>query len=180
MHHRPLLTPFVLAWPVLALSCLLTAPSDEELVGSCEDDRKNGGETDVDCGGPCAPCGTNRTCKEHEDCATGVCLVGVCERPSCSDGVQNGSETDVDCGGLDEGCNYCANGRRCLVDDDCDSLICTNDVCDDGCSDGILNGSEADIDCGEFCPLQCGPGQACYDDLDCASRLCDVEEGRCQ
>ena len=43
---------------------------------TCDDGIQNGGETGVDCGGPC---------------------VAVC--PSCNDGIQNGAETGVDCGG---------------------------------------------------------------------------------
>jgi hypothetical protein len=43
--------------------------------GSCFDGLKNQGETEVDCGGSCAPC------------------------PSCSDGIQNQGEIAVDCGG---------------------------------------------------------------------------------
>ncbi|NNC83133.1 MAG: hypothetical protein HKN79_06115 [Flavobacteriales bacterium] len=42
---------------------------------SCEDGVLSGGETDVDCGGPCPPCET------------------------CDDGILNQGETLVDCGG---------------------------------------------------------------------------------
>jgi hypothetical protein len=42
---------------------------------------------------------------------------GTCRQ----DGVQNGHETDIDCGG---GCGPCANGRVCVVNDDCASGQC--------------------------------------------------------
>ena len=45
---------------------------------TCTDGIQNGGETGVDCGGPCPACTTG---------------------PTCSDGIQNGDETGIDCGG---------------------------------------------------------------------------------
>ena len=33
------------------------------------------------------------------DCASGICLDGVCQLPTCVDGMKNGAEGDVDCGG---------------------------------------------------------------------------------
>lgn len=54
-------------------------PALEEIQGfveqSCVDGIMTGGETGVDCGGPCPPCA------------------------SCSDGVLNQGETLIDCGG---------------------------------------------------------------------------------
>lgn len=46
---------------------------------SCLDGRKNGPETDIDCGGTCAPCGLARACKVDTDCAATLgCYGGVC------------------------------------------------------------------------------------------------------
>jgi hypothetical protein len=71
---------------------------------TCMDHVKNGGETDVDCGGPCAyKCPTSRHCIVPSDCASQVCVGGKCQDPTCSDGVQNGDETGVDCGSNDGG-----------------------------------------------------------------------------
>jgi hypothetical protein len=74
-------------------------------------------------------CGTNSTCKQGSDCASGVCdgKDKVCNAASCRDGVANGDETDTDCGG--EFCFKCANGKKCKVADDCASGICTALVC---------------------------------------------------
>jgi hypothetical protein len=58
------------------VSLLASAACGTPAEPTCEDGIQNGGETGVDCGGPCA---------------------NVC--PSCTDGVQNGTETGVDCGG---------------------------------------------------------------------------------
>jgi hypothetical protein len=53
--------------------------------GDCFDLIKNGGETDVDCGGPCLdlddfkPCGGGKACAEDLDCAEGhFCAANVC------------------------------------------------------------------------------------------------------
>lgn len=179
MLRRPYLLLCLSAWPLLAVSCLLTAPSDDEIVSSCDDDQKNGGETDADCGGPCGKCGTGRTCESAADCASGVCAGDVCEAPSCNDGVQNGNEPDIDCG-ADPDCAFCADGRHCNIDDDCESYACVDEVCvQPSCNDGILNGDESDLDCGAACPTKCAQGQDCFDGTDCASGMCDVNTAVC-
>src|SRR5262245_30422229 len=67
--------------------------------GTCTDGIRNGGESDVDCGGGvCGACSTGKACGVPADCLSGVCA-GTCKAPSCSDGVRNGDETGVDCGG---------------------------------------------------------------------------------
>jgi hypothetical protein len=97
--------------------------------------------------------------------------------PTCGDNVSNGDETDVDCGG--QLCTSCNAGKRCLVDKDCRSLVCTAGACAAAsCSDGILNGSESDIDCGgPDCP-HCTDGHYCAGGNDCWSRVCNG--GTCQ
>ena len=49
---------------------------------TCFDGIQNGGETGIDCGGPCEPCLT----------------------PNCFDGIKNQNETGIDCGGPCEPC----------------------------------------------------------------------------
>jgi len=180
MQRRPFLTVFLTAWSLLAVSCLLTAPADEELVGACDDDKKNGGETAADCGGPCAPCGTGRTCASAADCSSGVCASGVCETPSCSDGVKNGAESDVDCGETEQCPQYCLAGQHCNTDLDCESESCVDNVCGDSCGDGIWNGAEADTDCGIACPTKCATGLNCNENQDCQSGVCDMRTFFCQ
>ena len=47
--------------------------------GRCGDGSRNGGETDVDCGGSsCGPCVTGRRCAVAADCVTGTCSSGIC------------------------------------------------------------------------------------------------------
>lgn len=96
------------------------APSE----GDCADNKKNGAETDTDCGGSeCDPCAEGDTCLASSDCAEGYCNNSfTCQTPACDDGEQNGTETDKDCGGDCD--TTCANGKSCVEDDDCMSASC--------------------------------------------------------
>lgn len=101
---------------------------------SCMDGKKDGSETDVDCGGPCPACGTGLHCLDAHDCAsldcTGVTgdaalpstMPGTCKAASCTDMIQNEGETDVDCGGMN--CMPCAAGKKCKANTDCTSDGC--------------------------------------------------------
>lgn len=56
-----------------------TATFDIQLNGpSCDDGIANGGETDVDCGGPCSPCADGLACDDHWDCQDYTCESAVC------------------------------------------------------------------------------------------------------
>jgi hypothetical protein len=76
-------------------ACTNVAPCEH-----CEDGVKNGGETDVDCGGPdCPRCGTGKACQNRDDCATAHCVNNVCK--ACASNPECGSSGgDVcNCGG---------------------------------------------------------------------------------
>lgn len=93
---------------------------------TCADGAKNGGESDVDCGGGlggCPPCGDGKKCTGAADCASGVCAGASCQPPSCTDGVKNGKETAVDCGG--GACPKCPVCLQCKENADCDTTICS-------------------------------------------------------
>jgi predicted alpha/beta superfamily hydrolase/GH25 family lysozyme M1 (1,4-beta-N-acetylmuramidase) len=99
---------------------------------SCVDGVKNGTETDVDCGGgSCPGCYLGQSCNTGSDCASGLCSGNVCVSAtgnnSCEDGVKNGSETDVDCGG--GACPPCSLGKSCLSGSDCESGVCSGNIC---------------------------------------------------
>lgn len=108
---------------------------------SCADGQQNGGESDIDCGGPdCDQCADGKQCVAGEDCVSGRCDAGVCT--SCTDSIKNGEETDVDCGG--SGCDRC-NGEPCDTDGECLSThcfdtVCCNQECDNTCSSCNLSG----------------------------------------
>ena len=93
--------------------------------------------------------------------------------PTCVDGLKNGSETDVDCGGA--ACGACADARSCSTGPDCQSGVCTNNVCAaPTCLDGVANADELDVDCGGHCgDGTCDFGQTCNaTDAACASGSC--------
>ena len=104
---------------------------------TCVDGKKNGLETDLDCGGgTCGGCATGKGCVANNDCNSGVCSstvsskngTGTCAAPTCTDSVFNGNETDVDCGGATctatcgttpATCFQCVDGQACQVNLDC-------------------------------------------------------------
>jgi hypothetical protein len=58
---------------------------------TCSDDTRNGDETDVDCGGSCAPCALGQSCAIDADCAaTAVCDPQACRAArSCAELLQH-------------------------------------------------------------------------------------------
>ena len=104
-----------------------SVPPDAPLDPSCTNNAKDPGESDVDCGGKCAKCATDKLCGAATDCQSGVCGPnGRCSAPTCTDTVQNGTETDVDCGG---GCPACLYGLGCSVTADCVGGRCLDKKC---------------------------------------------------
>jgi hypothetical protein len=148
------------------------SPNDDE--PSCEDKKRNGDETGVDCG--ILACGTacsvGQGCSTKADCSGGQCTDSICQAETCADQLQNGSESDQDCGG-DGGCPRCAVGQLCHTLDDCDGGACTSGQCQAAsCKDRLLNGDETDIDCGGLdCPT-CDEGQSCKLSSDCDNVAC--------
>jgi formylglycine-generating enzyme required for sulfatase activity len=140
---------------------------------TCMNGVKDSNETDVDCGGSCAPCADGRACAAPADCVDGVCN-GTCQAPSCTDAIQNGAETGLDCGGACP--TKCADGGGCKVGADCASGACSPmNVCTPpSCTDGVKNGTETGLDCGGSCATKCAPGQGCASDADCAAVRCDA------
>ena len=145
---------------------------------TCDDGMVNGDETDVDCGGRCAPCAVDDGCEVDADCRTHRCAEGGrCAEPTCDDGSRNGEETDVDCGGPT--CEPCDDGERCEEDGDClaDRRCASGEgdapgVCRPiACDNGVRDGSETAVDCGGSCD-RCGIGASCEVDSDCESERC--------
>jgi hypothetical protein len=92
------------------------------------------------------------------------------DAPDCHDGQATADETDDDCGG--RSCEPCPAGKKCVTGTDCQSAICTNQVCQPPtCTDLALNGSETDLNCGGSCP-RCSQGRHCSTDADCDSSSC--------
>ena len=97
----------------------------------CANAKKDGSETDIDCGGAeCNPCGTNKICMMPIDCISVVCIGNKCQAATCMDLVKNGAETDTDCGG--GSCSTCADGLQCAMNSDCMSGSCLAGLCAPG------------------------------------------------
>ena len=47
-------------------------------LATCDDGLRSQGESDVDCGGPCEPCGLCQGCARKTDCASKECKGGAC------------------------------------------------------------------------------------------------------
>lgn len=89
--------------------------------GLCFDERMDGAETDIDCGGStCAKCGLGLKCKADTDCGSDACdaISLTCIGNQCADNRKDGVETDIDCGGPNS-CSRCSVGKQCFVDGDC-------------------------------------------------------------
>lgn len=138
---------------------------------TCNDGISNGTESDIDCGGTCAPCIPNQSCVFAGDCDSGVCDNAICQAPTCTDGVQNGDEKQVDCGGPE--CGPCGDGAPCELASECINQVCKAGVCLAAqCDDGVKNGSEGDIDCGQICSTLCNIDQSCLTGPDCVTGSC--------
>ncbi len=151
--------------------------SGDAATSTCADGKKNGDETDQDCGGACGPCGNGKGCQTGSDCSSKVCdnAQKTCSPPDCTDGQTNGQETAQDCGG--PACPKCADGKACSVGSDCSSAVCSGSVCQGPtCTDGAKNGDETGVDCGGPCVSSqgktCPDGEPCAIEGDCASGIC--------
>ncbi len=146
-----------------------TPPDTGSHTNLCADKKKNGKETDVDCGGlDCKPCELERSCARNSDCLSEVCA-GSCVPAACANEKQDGAETDNDCGGP---CAACGPGQRCNVDSDCSEggcgvdKRCGNVDCSDTTEGALAHCGETSA-CGP-----CGDGQACEKPADCESNTC--------
>ncbi len=113
---------------------------------SCDDNTQSGDQTDVDCGGSqCPPCEVGKNCQTASDCATNLCVEGVCTEPDggCPSGQTecNGVCADLSsdtahCGDCDNACGdgESCTGGSCICDADCcaDDDCGTGEVCDGG------------------------------------------------
>lgn len=140
---------------------------------TCNDNIKDGTETDIDCGGACSGCATNQDCLVGADCLDKICSGNPlkCAAPLCNDSVQNGTESDVDCGGTCPGCAFMEN---CNGNADCLGGQCTAGTCAATCTDTVKNGTEGDVDCGGTCANKCTTGDTCNVAADCDSGVCNV------
>jgi hypothetical protein len=146
-------------WDVYSNEQLLLPKADEAApidMGDCSDDKTDGTESDLDCGGGCSDCGAGAECLEDADCKTGACAGGACVPVTCQNGVMDASELGVDCGGP---CLSCP-GDGCTGSSECAQGNCADGICEESlsCYNEQQDESEDDIDCGGDC-TPCPGGQ---------------------
>jgi hypothetical protein len=153
----------------------------------CVDRRRDGAESDVDCGGQCAGCGPGKVCHHDADCSADASgcdqcacdvLTSTCVYDHCADNRVDADESALDCGGAK--CRGCAIGKACKLDSDCayDACDTISLTCTYYCYDHHLDGDETDLDCGG--PSGCGGcfvGQKCLSNFDCQSgHICNASK----
>ncbi|MCO4763393.1 MAG: hypothetical protein KC502_17885 [Myxococcales bacterium] len=107
---------------------------------SCTDGKKNGDETDNDCGGTCeTKCVQGESCKVDSDCVTKFCTAGGVCRRGCVEGVASQLDCDAD-GLLDVDEDKNKNGK--VDDGETDPFNADSDG--DGVNDGdeVKNGTD--------------------------------------
>lgn len=146
---------------------------------SCNDGKKNGQETDIDCGGPdcgaclghpCDPehgCGNSAFCVQPENiccdkACDAKCEACVFDKTGAPDGqcapVPYGQDPDQECSTLGA-CGAAAGKCRC--------------------EDGVKNADESDVDCGGTTCQRCGGGKGCGGAVDCAASAPACVDGAC-
>ncbi|MGC8929852.1 MAG: hypothetical protein ACP5OZ_05010, partial [Candidatus Woesearchaeota archaeon] len=70
---------------------------------TCNNNKKDGDETDVDCGGSCDPCAKGESCKKNSDCKSGL----ECSSGKCSEKKECNREIDEDCDGVEDDFDLC-------------------------------------------------------------------------
>jgi hypothetical protein len=107
-------------------ACTNVAPCEH-----CEDGIQNGGEADVDCGGPeCPRCAVGRTCRTRDDCATAHCVNNVCR--ACTTNPECGSDARgvCNCGDRDAP-GVCWSSRATAAEATCAECPVGTAVCTD-------------------------------------------------
>jgi hypothetical protein len=156
------------------------------VASSCDNNVKDGGETGVDCGGPCARrCALGSACKANTDCDQGVCGGDKAATLSCivAAAIDAACTKNWQCASGSCYRNKCrarqGTGGACILKTDCQSGVCASGKCAaPSYKDKVKNGTETAADCGG---ARSGPkpagyraclaGVACVADDDCASGL---------
>lgn len=104
--------------------------SNKCVPASCTNNQKDLTETDVDCGGACAPCDNFNNCETAEDCVSGYCPEVLClpctEHGHC-DGKPGTYCSDLENGGACVGDELA--GTACADDAECETEWCENGYC---------------------------------------------------
>lgn len=102
------------------------------------------GETDEDCGGPCAGCALTLACMVFDDCLSGVCTGNVC--------VACAADGECTANAAETWCNAATDGGTCeptkTAGLDCvGSNECNGTTAPGGCVDGFCCAATCDTEC---------------------------------
>lgn len=146
---------------------------------SCNDGKKNGEETEVDCGGPdCGAC-LGHACDPEHGCGNGAFCVQP-ENICCDKACDARCEACVfdKTGAPDGQCAPVPYGED--PDQECSTLgACGAAAGKCRCEDGVKNADESDVDCGGTTCQRCGGGKMCLNTTDCAADVAECVEGAC-
>ncbi len=133
---------------------------------TCNDALQNGGETGVDCGGPCPGCPLGGGCGSASDCVNAICSAGQCVcgagQSDCNNIAGDGCEVNTtndtsNCGACGNFCNI-PNATQSCVGGQCGFVSCLlgygncNITLADGCESDTQNDPNNCGICGIFCP----------------------------
>lgn len=108
---------------------------------NCTSGTKNEDETDIDCGGSCAPCMNGDDCLADTDCTSGACDDSVMPAQCAPCGSQNPCPGAQFCNALGACQAELENGEICESDAQCVSEHCSQEetisVCCDQACDGL-------------------------------------------
>jgi hypothetical protein len=135
---------------------------------TCFDGLQDGNESDIDCGGGCAPCTAFKKCNNGNDCASGSCSVF---NKCAADFVPTNLPTNVPTAAPPLATPSPSSDPFTFMPTKSPTKAPTPLTC----NDNIMNGDETSMDCGgaanNGCP-RCGLGVACTDGVNCATGVC--------
>ena len=86
---------------------------------NCNDGVVNGGESDIDCGGPCEPCSLNFRCEESIDCLPSLyCYENICSFPP-----KNIDFNEIDFGSVELNMTKMISGNTIFLENDSQPTI---------------------------------------------------------
>ena len=133
---------------------------------TCTNGSQDGDESDLDCGGSCAPCANGLHCGEPSDCASNHCTGGTCnpcaDNADCADTPGTVCDAGVCVGGL-------PNGEPCTDAAECGSGQCVDQLCCDQACDGTCEACNLSGSAGSCQPLPAGTDP----DSECGGGVCD-------
>jgi hypothetical protein len=124
------------------------------VAAACNDNTKNGTESDIDCGGSCAPCALTKTCNGNADCASNACAGGVCVE--CLGAAS--------CPGTDNACQTrTCNANVCGLDFQPNGTVIASQTTGD-CQENQCDGAGAIVSVAKNTDVPADDGNQCTDD----------------